>query len=49
MRVAINPPDLPALILGVNVIGISRVLEHPEAIAVVHVFPLVVGNPAGVL
>ena len=49
MRVAIYPADLAALIFGIDVIGIGRIREHPEAIAVVHVFPRAIGDPAGIL
>ena len=49
MRVAIYSSDLAALIFGIDVIGISRILKHPEAIAVVHIFPLRIGDAAGVL
>jgi len=49
MRVAIHPPDLAALILGIDVIGIGRIRKHPEAVPVVHIFPLRVGDAARVL
>ena len=49
VRVAIYPADLATLILSVDVIGISGIRKHPEAIAVVHVFPLRIGDPAGML
>ena len=46
MRVAIDPANLAALIFGIDVIRVSRVLEHPESIAVVHVFPTMIGDAA---
>src|SRR5206468_2029526 len=49
MCVSIYASDFPALILGIDVIRISRILEHPEPIAIVHVFPLRVGDAAGIL
>ena len=49
MCVSIYARDLAALIFGVNVIGISGIGEHPEPVAVVHVFPLRVGDAPGIL
>ena len=49
MRVAIHPADVAALVLGVEVIGIGRIGKHPETVAAVHVFPLRVGDSAGIL
>ena len=49
MRVPIYASDFTALILGIDVIRISRVLEHPKPIAIEHVFPARVGNATGVL
>src|SRR5207249_5219357 len=46
---AINSRDLAALIFGVNVIRISGVRKHPETIAVIHIFPLVIGDTARIL
>src|SRR4029077_15815561 len=49
VRLAVDAPDLPALILRVDVVGIGGVDEHPEAVAVVHVLPLTVRDAARVL
>ena len=49
VRVAIYPADVAALVFGIKVIGIRRIGEHPETVAVVHVFPLRVGDAAGIL
>ena len=49
MRVAIYAADLAALIFGVDVVRISRILEHPEPIAIEHVFPTMISDAAGVL
>ena len=49
MRVAIYPTDLAALIFGIDVIGIGRILKHPKAIATVHIFPLRIGDTTRVL
>ena len=49
MRVPIYASDFPALILGIDVIRISRILEHPKPIAVEHVFPCAIGDAAGIL
>ena len=46
---AIHAPDLAALILRVNVIGVGRVRKHPEPVAVVHIFPLMICDSAGIL
>src|SRR5437773_959419 len=49
MCLSIYPPDLTALVFGINVIRIRRVGKHPETVAGVHVFPLRVGDAAGIL
>ena len=49
MRVTIDPPDLAPLKFRVNVIGIGRIGEHPESVAVVHIFPAMIGDSAGIL
>src|SRR5215211_3754826 len=49
MCVSIYASDFPALILGIDVICISRILEHPKPIAIVHVFPAMVGDATWVL
>src|SRR5207302_2331045 len=49
MCLSIYPPDFAALVFGINVIRIGGVGEHPETVAVVHVFPLRVGDAAGIL
>src|SRR5205807_4198723 len=49
MCLSIYPTDLAALVFGINVIRIRRVGKHPETIAVVHVFPLRVGDAARIL
>src|SRR5438067_13672985 len=49
MGVAIYPPDGTALLLGVEIIAIGRIGEHPEAVAAEHVFPLRVVDAAGIL
>ena len=49
MRVAIDSANLAALVFRVDVIRISRVLEHPESIAVEHIFPTMIGDAARVL
>ena len=41
MRAPVDAADRPTLGLCVEVVGISRIDEHPEAVAAVHVFPLV--------
>ena len=46
---AIHAPDLAALILRVNVTGVGWIGEHPEAVTVVHIFPAMVRDPAGIL
>ena len=46
VRLAIHPPDLAALRLGVDVVGIARIGEHPEAVAAVEVFPAAAGDAA---
>src|SRR4030095_7626929 len=46
VRAPIYSRDLAALIFGVNVIRIGGVWKHPETVAVVHVFPLVVCDAA---
>jgi hypothetical protein len=45
---AVNAPDVAALRLGVDVVGVFGVGEHPEAVAAVHVLPLRVADAAGV-
>src|SRR5207244_7445855 len=49
VRIAIHAPDLAALILRVNVTGVGWIGEHPEAVTVVHIFPAMVRDPAGIL
>ena len=49
MRFTIDSADLASLIFRVDVIRVSRVLEHPESIAVEHVFPTMIGDAARVL
>ena len=49
MCLSIYAPDLAALVFGINVIRICGIGEHPETIAAVHVFPLRVGDAAGIL
>ena len=46
MRVPIHPGKLATLRFRINVRRISRVLEHPESVAVQHVFPVRVGYAA---
>ena len=48
VRVAIHAADFSALRFGVDVVGIGRVFEHPEAVAAIHVFPARVGDAAGI-
>ena len=38
-----------ALIFGIEIIRIRRIGEHPETVAAEHVFPLRVGDAAGIL
>ena len=45
---AINAPDQAALVFGVDVIRIARIGEGVETVAVEDVFPLRVGDPAGI-
>src|SRR5215813_8272662 len=49
MGVAIDPANLAALVFRVDVVRISWVLEHPESIAVEHIFPPMIGNATRVL
>src|SRR5262249_10930701 len=49
MCVAIDPANLAALVFRVDVVRISRVLEHPETIAIEHIFPTTIGDAARVL
>ena len=49
MCVAIDAANLAALVFRVDVVRVSRVLEHPESIAVVHIFPTMIGDAARVL
>src|SRR5512132_1217097 len=49
MCVAIDSADLAALVFSIDAIRISRVLEHPESIAAVHIFPAMIGYAAWVL
>ena len=49
VRIPIHPRDLAALILGINEVGIRRVGKHPESVAVVHVFPALIRDAAGIL
>jgi hypothetical protein len=37
--VAIHTPNVTALRLGIDVVGIGWIKPHPETVAVVHVFP----------
>src|SRR5438045_9369117 len=48
MCVPIYASDFPALILRIDVILISGIVEHPKPIAVEHVFAARVGDPAGI-
>ena len=41
-------PMRAALVFRVEVVGVGRIGEHPEAVAAVHVFPAAVGDAAGV-
>ena len=47
-RVAVDPADIAALVFGVDVIGIGRIDEGVKAIAVEDIFPLRVGDAAGI-
>src|SRR5512132_2752757 len=49
MRVTIDSANLAALVFGIDVVRVSRVLEHPESIAVEHIFPTIIGDAAWVL
>src|SRR5262245_20601989 len=49
MGVAIHPADLASLVFRVDVVWIRRILEHPESIAVEHVFPTMIGDTTRVL
>src|SRR5262245_35411239 len=46
---AIDPSDLATLGLGVDIIRIRWICEHPEAVPAVHVLPLVVSDSARIL
>jgi hypothetical protein len=48
VRVPVDARDRAALVLGVDVVRIGRVLEHPEAVAAVHVLPARVRDAAGI-
>src|SRR5215469_5407615 len=48
VRMAVDASDFPALGFGVDVVGIGRVLEHPEAVATIHVFPAGIDDAAGI-
>ncbi len=48
VRVLVHARDRAALVFGVEVVGIGRVGEHPEAVAAVHVLPAAVGDAAGI-
>ena len=48
MRVAIHSANFAALRLGVEIVGIGGILEHPEAVAAEHVFPARVAHAAGI-
>src|SRR6266513_1283566 len=49
VRATIYSPNLAALILGVNEICVSRVWEHPEPVAAVHILPAMIRDSAGIL
>ena len=49
MRLAVNATDVPALRLGIEIVGVRRIGKHPEPVAAEHVLPTVVGNTAGKL
>src|SRR5205823_10614555 len=49
VRFPVHPADYATLILGVDVIGIRRVREGKETVAVPDIFPLSVRDPAGIL
>ena len=45
---AIDTANLATLGFGVDVVGVRRILMHPEAIAAIHIFPARVGDAAGI-
>src|SRR5690242_16807841 len=49
MGVPVHPGDIAALILSIKVIDISGIRKHPEPVAIVHVLPLRISNPARIL
>ena len=49
VRLAIDAADLAPLRLGVKIIRVRWVTEHPKAIAAVHVLPLMIRDPARIL
>src|SRR6266699_6956064 len=49
MGVPVHAADLATLVFGVEVVRIGRIWEHPESIAVIHIFPLRIGDATGIL
>src|SRR2546423_2609697 len=49
VRLAVDAPDLTALVFGVDVVLIGGIYEHPESVAAIHVLPAAAGDAARVL
>src|SRR5271165_3761842 len=49
VRLAIDAADLAPLRLGVKIIRVRWVSEHPKAIAAVHILPMLIRDPTRIL
>src|SRR6516164_8782504 len=49
MCAAIDPTNFAALVLRIDVVRVGWILEHPESIAIEHIFPTMIGDASRIL